>query len=162
MKKIDSLGLSLCKSQAEIFERSITFASCGSGVFIRRYMLSDFARRMDKGATPFESLSTEGAVHEIISEYGETEYGKTKYNPDEMYWMGYIYRYWSYTASMPSKNVYRLIKPSELKALYFPYHSLDPAQAIERIIEAKGLKEEDEIERGVRILRRIKNRENRE
>ena len=157
MKKIDSFGLSLCKTQAEIFEKSIGFATCGSGVFIRRYMLSDFAMRMDKGATPFEAFSTEGAVREIINEYGETEYGKTKYSTEEMYWIGYIYRYWCYTASISSKQVYRLIKPSELKALYFPYHSLDPAQAIERIIEARGLSEEDEIERGVKILRRIRN-----
>ena len=31
------------------------------------------------------------------------------------------------------------------------------ADSIERIIEARGLREEDEIERGVKILRRIRN-----
>ena len=48
------------------------------------------------------------------------------------------------------------MKPEELEKLYFPYHSLDPEQAIERIMEAKGLKEEDEIARGVEIMRRVR------
>ena len=50
-----------------------------------------------------------------------------------MYWTGYLYRYWA-------------------------YHSLDPEQAIERIKEAKGLTEENQIKRGVEILRRIRAR----
>ena len=51
-----------------------------------------------------------------------------------------------------------MIKPEELRKLYFPYHSLDSEQAIERIKESKGMVEEDEIKRGVEILRRIRSR----
>ena len=40
---------------------------------------------------------------------------------------------------MPSKRIYKIIQARELGALYHPYHSLDPAQAIERICEAKGI-----------------------
>lgn len=47
------------------------------------------------------------------------------------------------------------IKPGEWRSLYFPYHSLAPAQGIERILEAKGLHEEDYTKRGVEIMRRI-------
>jgi len=54
-----------------------------------------------------------------------------------MYWIGYIYRYWCFTDTVSSKNLYRRIKPDELRKLYFPYHSMDPGQAVERIKEAK-------------------------
>ena len=47
------------------------------------------------------------------------------------------------------------MKPKELRQLYYPYHSLDPAQAIERILESKNLGEEDLTQKGVEILRRI-------
>lgn len=59
---------------------------------------------------------------------------------------------------MSSKQLYRIIKPEELERLYYPYHSLDPEQAIERIKEAKRLTEEDQIKRGVEILRQIRAR----
>ena len=69
----------------------------------------------------------------------------------------------NYIDIITSKQLYRLVKPKELRDLYYPYHSLDPANAIERIMEAKGIKEYTEgemIQRGVEILRRlIKERE---
>lgn len=41
------------------------------------------------------------------------------------------------------------MKPKDLrKLLYYAYHSLDPAQAIERFLEGSGSKEEDYTEKG--------------
>ena len=54
------------------------------------------------------------------------------------------------------------LAPKELRKLYYPYHSRDPAQAIERILEGNGSKEEDYTEKGVRILREILEREKKE
>ena len=51
------------------------------------------------------------------------------------------------------------MKPKNLRKLYYPYHSLDPAQAIERILEGSGSREEDYTEKGVQILRGILERE---
>ena len=82
-------------------------------------------------------------------------YNGNKYSEPEMYWIGYIYRYWAYTSAKTSKQIYRIIKPKELRDLYYPYHSLDPAQAIERILEAKGINENDLTAKGVKILREI-------
>ena len=78
-----------------------------------------------------------------------------KFTENELYWMGYLYRYWCYTYEKTSKQVYRIIKPTELRKLFFPYHSLDNAAAIERILEAKNSREEDLTQRGVEIFRRI-------
>ena len=48
-------------------------------------------------------------------------------------------------------------KPKELRGLFLPYHTMDPAQAIERILEAKGLvfEEEAELQRQFEIYKRI-------
>ena len=73
--------------------------------------------------------------------------------------MGYLYRYWAYIRECSSKSVYKIIKPEELRGLYLPYHSLDPLQAIERIMESKDIvSEEDLIKKGVEIMTRIRNR----
>ena len=94
MRIFDDYGLKMCAFQGNLFEKSLTAVKCSSPVFLRRFMFSKTAEKMDK--------------------------------------------------------------PGELRKLYYPYHSLDPAQAVERIMEAKGLTEPDDIQRGVEILRRIR------
>ena len=122
-------------------------------------MNSQVAQRMDAGGFLFEACDVNQIIEEVDTEFGESSYGSEKYTENEMYWIGYIYRYWAYTYQQTSKQIYRFIKPKELRDLYYPYHSLDPAQAIERILEARGVREDDLTARGVRLLREIMNRE---
>ena len=158
MKNFNEYGLKLCRYQAILFSLSREKTECSSPVFLRRFMYSGAARRMDSDGFLFESVSQADLIDEINAEYGETDYGKVKYNTEELYWIGYIYRYWCYVREISSKRLYKIIKPEELKKLYYPYHSLDPAQAVERIIEAKGLGEEEYIQRGLELLRELRKK----
>lgn len=155
MKKIDEFGLGLCKAQAKLFVDSLSYVKCSSPVFLRRFMNSLVAKRMDEGSFLFESSTSESIFAEIEEEFGKIEYGKNKFSDNEMYWMGYLYRYWCYTFEKTSKQVYHIIKPIELRELYYPYHSLDCQAAIERILEAKGVSSEDYTVQGVEILRNL-------
>ncbi len=94
----------------------------------------------------------------IDEEYGKSEYGSVKYSLDELYWIGYIYRYYAYTYDKTSKQVYKIVKPKELRDLFLPYHTMDPAQAIDRILEAKGLVNTDDYEerRQFEIFKKIR------
>ncbi len=161
MKKMDEAGRKLCKAQAELFASSAALTKCSSAVFLRRFMNSSAAERMDNGSFLFEADTNKSIVAEIEEEFGRTAYGKIKYSENELYWMGYLYRYWCYTREKTSRQVYRIIKPAELRDLFFPYHSLDTGAAVERILEAKKSREEDMIERGVAILRRIQGEKKR-
>lgn len=162
MRKIDEEGLKLCALQAEVFADSLTVTQCSSPVFIRRFMNSEVAARMDRRGFLLEASDTRSILNEVDAQYGPTSYGKERYGREELYWAGYLYRYWAYTYEKSSKQVYKQMKPKELRKLYYPYHSLDPAQAIERILEGSGSKEEDYTEKGVRILREILEREKKE
>lgn len=155
MKEMDEIGRKLCVAQAELFVSSLRLAKCSSPIFLRRFMNSAVAKRMDEGGFLFESSTDVSVMEELESEYGASQYGKTKYAENELYWMGYLYRYWCYTYGKTSKQVYRMMKPTELKTLFYPYHSLDVGAAIERILEAKNIREEDFTARGVAVLRRI-------
>lgn len=157
MKEFDEIGLKLCRLQGEVFTLSAERTGCGSGIFIRRFMNSSVASRLDRVGTLFEICDAVGILEEVEIEYGPSDYGKEKYNPEALYWMGYLYRYWCYVWEKTSKQVYQIIKPKELRQLYYPYHSLDPAHAIQRILEARSLNEEDHIRRGVEILRKRMN-----
>lgn len=157
MRDFDKDGRCLCEMQGQIFEESVTKYDTSSAIFIRRFMKSELAASMDDPAFLDRPLNVNDAYDLLDSEYGKSTYGKEKYSGDEMFWIGYIYRYWSYTYEWPSKKIYRVINGPELRSVYYPYHSLDPAKAISRILESKQvLYKTDNIELGVKMLREIR------
>lgn len=161
MRKMDSLGLKVCSYQALLFEGSIEQTDCSSKIFIRRFMNSNLAKRMDREGFMFDSLDVSDAINEIEDQYGASAYGVEKFTVEEMHWIGYIYRYWAYVTEKSSKQLYKIVKPEKLRKLYFPYHSLDPLQAIERIIEETDPVEQsgvDDIAKGVIALRKVRNK----
>ena len=155
MRKIDHDGLLLCKIQGAIFENSLKKTNTSSEIFIRRFMLSDIAKQFDSKAYLDGTLTKDEVFELIEEEYGESNYGENKYNSEVLYWIGYLYRYFSYTYELTSKQVYRYVKPKELNGLYLAYHTLSCAQAIERILEAKNISF-DIDEQNKRLLQIIK------
>ncbi len=139
MKKIDKDGLILCELQARTFELSEEYMSTSSLVFIRRFMNSIVADYMDSGLFLELNISERDLLDRVNEEYGVSNYGSVKYTKNELYWMGYIYRYYAYTYEISSKRAYKTIAPKELRDMFLAYHTLAPEQAIERLLEAKGL-----------------------
>ena len=158
MRKISKDGLLLCKLQAEVFENSIDKMDTSSEIFIRRFMKSEVAKRLDNESVLESNIQANDILELINEEYGISNYGSVKYSRNEIYWIGYIYRYFAFTYEMSSTQVYKILKPKELRGLFLPYHTMDPAQAIERILEAKNMivDEEAELKRQYEIFKRIR------
>ena len=158
MKKIDKDGLLLCELQATAFENSIDKMESSSEIFIRRFMRSKIAKRLDNESVLESNIQANDILQLVDEEYGVSDYGSVKYTHNEMYWIGYLYRYFSITYELTSVQVYKIIKPKELRGLFLPYHTMDPSQAIERILEAKGMlaDENAELERQYEIFKRIR------
>lgn len=162
MKKISKDGLLLCELQAGAFENSIDKTDTSSEIFIRRFMKSEIAKRFDNESVLESNIQPNDILELINEEYGISDYGSVKYKRNEIYWIGYIYRYFAFTYDISSAQVYKIVKPKELRGLFLAYHTLDPAQAIERILEAKGMliDEEEELKRQYEIFRRIRKNNN--
>lgn len=158
MRKISKDGLLLCTLQAEVFEKSVEQMDTSSEIFIRRFMKSEIAKRLDNESVLESNIQANDILELINEEYGISNYGSVKYTGNEMYWIGYIYRYFAFTYNKTSAQIYKIVKPKELRGLFLPYHTMDPAQAIERILEAKGMltDEEQELERQYEIFKRIR------
>lgn len=158
IKKINRDGLLLCELQAKAFENSIDKMESSSEIFIRRFMKSKIAKRLDNQSILDSNIQSNDILQLVDEEYGATNYGSVKYTHNEMYWIGYIYRYFSFTYDLSSSQVYKIIKPKELRGLFLAYHTMDPSQAIERILEAKGMfiDEETELQRQYDIFKRIR------
>ncbi len=156
--KIDKNGLLLCELQAKAFELSQEFMQTSSAIFIRRFMNSEVAKNLDKGVFLERSIEEKGILNRINEEYGISQYGKEKYTKNELYWIGYIYRYYAYTYNISSRQAYKKIKPKELRSLFLAYHTMDPKVAIERILESKNLilNEEEKFLKQYEIYRKMR------
>ena len=121
-------------------------------------MRSQIAKRLDDESLLESNIQANDILQMVDEEYGVTDYGSVKYTHNEMYWIGYIYRYFAITYELTSAQVYKIVKPKELRGLFLPYHTMDPAQAIERIMEAKGLLTDEnmELQRQYEIFKRIR------
>ena len=156
MEQMDRDELLLCEMQARTFEQSVERTASSSEIFIRRFMHSRAAKLLDSGAILETSLQPADLLQMIEEQYGVSEYGSVRYTTEEMYWIGYIYRSYACLKNMSSLQVYRIIKPRELRRMFPAYHSMDPAQAVERIMEAKHqpLDEESELQRQYEIFKK--------
>ena len=159
MRKMNKDGLLLCDLQAKAFNIAVDFAQVSSEVFIRRFMNSNVAKAMDNESVLQTNIHEKDILNMIEEQYGKSEYGSVKYTHNEMFWIGYIYRYFCYTYEMTSIQVYKIVKPKELRGLFPAYHTMDSAQAIERILEAKGLliDEETELKRQYEIFKKVRS-----
>ena len=152
---MNEIELKLCDVQGRLFELSVD-NNLDSMSFVKKFMLSETAKDLDSEYNRMQWAGEEYLLEEVTSKEDINQNNNAEVVSKEiMYWIGYIYRYWSYTQQKSSKQLYRCVKPKELRSLYYPYHSLDPSQAIERIEEAKNVDDEDMISKGVKILREI-------
>ena len=159
MRNLTESERRLCSWQARLFEASLENSEDGSAVFVRRFMLSDLARRVDESGMALDVSPASQLVSDVDAQFGGKPYGTEKYSANELYWMGYLYRCMCLATGMSSRAAYRTIGARDLRLLHYPYHSLDTVQAVERILEARGLRaDRKSIEYGVVKLREIKAR----
>ncbi|MDO4808326.1 MAG: hypothetical protein Q4A07_13875 [Coriobacteriales bacterium] len=159
MGVIDDSARATCDFQGRVFEASAErLGHCGSAVFVRRFMRSAVARRIDLSGAVWDGADPQNVVMEVDAEYNGRPYGKEVYPQEVLYWMGYVYRCGTYVTNYSSSALYAVVGAREMRELYYAYHTLDPAQCVERILESRHIKlEEDTLQRGVEALRRIRS-----
>lgn len=118
MRKISKDGVILCTLQAETFEKSVEKMDTSSEIFIRRFMKSKIAKRFDNESILESNIQANDILELIDEEYGISNYGSVKYTRNEMFWIGYIYRYFAFTYNMTSAQIYKIVKPKELRDLF--------------------------------------------
>ena len=88
MKRMNKDGVLLCELQATAFEKSIDKMESSSEIFIRRFMKSRIAKRLDDGSVLESNIQAEDILQLVNEEYGFSNYGSVKYTRNEMYWIG--------------------------------------------------------------------------
>lgn len=130
--------LSLCDFQGRLFEKSISLSNFSSPVFIKLFMNSNIAYKIDTGSYFSDTTTIENIIQELNLK--NTPSNKNNiFHSQQMYWIGYTYRYWNLSLSILSKNIFKIANGNNMNSVYLAYHTLDCSKAIERIYQAKGI-----------------------
>ena len=128
---MDVIQLKLCDIQGRLFERSTEYASEG---FIRDFMNSEVAAHLDSPYNKLQWMGEEYLLEELKDEKNLDQEGE-KYNLEVLYWIGYLYRYWSCSRNVSNKKIYRQAPARTMKRNHMMFHTLDPGMAIDDLIE---------------------------
>ena len=141
MKEFDHTGLLLAECQGKLFEKS-TELSCSSPVFFRRFLHSDYAKKLDLNDTATLTLDVNEGLDSIQKQFGDSNYGQIKYPKSAMFWIGYMYRYLSYTREVSTRFVMKLFPYKQLNDVYYTFHTQDPEWCVRSLLEMNHLNEE--------------------
>lgn len=141
MKAFDHKGLLLAEHQGKLFEKSAEL-DCSTAVFLRRFFHSDYLKKLDQNEVASLSLDVNEAIASIESQFGASTYGKTKYAKSALFWIGYMYRYISYTRQVSTKFVMRLFPYQQLNDVYYSFHTQDPEWCVRSLLEMNGKTED--------------------
>ena len=148
--------IKLCDLQGMLFEQSLSL-KCSSSIFIRRFMNSNLAKRFDNAGILNENKDYQDMLEDLNSEYSSELSGSKQFGLNELFWIGYIYRYWQILYKSTSKSIYKVCNSEEMRKLFFMYHTLDPEKAVKMILEAKNIDTASDFTgKGVTILRKIR------
>ena len=140
MREFDHNGLLLAEYQGKLFEKS-TELNCSSGVFIRRFVHSDLLNKLDTNRPSSVSLNVSEGISSILEQFGETDYGREKFSASAMFWMGYMYRYISYTRETSTRFIMQLFHYKQMKDVYYSFHTQDPEWCVQSLLELNHLTE---------------------
>ena len=140
MRQFDHNGLLLAEYQGKLFEKSNEL-NCSTGVYIRRFLHSDLLKKLDTNNPASLSLDIREGNNSILEQFGASDYGKVKYSKSALFWMGYMYRYISYTREQSTKFIMKLFDYKQMNDVYYSFHTQDPEWCIKSLLEINNLTE---------------------
>lgn len=141
MREFDHNGLLLCEYQGKLFEKSVEL-NCSSPVFIRRFFYSEELEYLDDNNSAWISLDVCEGIRNIEKQFGKFNYGKNKYSKDTMFWMGYMYRYISYTRDVSTRVIMKLFNHKLMNEVFYSFHTQSPEWCVRSLLEINNLTED--------------------
>jgi len=124
------LEMQLCSIQGKLFELSLQ-KGFASGNFITLFMRSKCAADYDMSYNRLQWMGEEYILEELIDECGDKLVQGELYSEDQMFWIGYTYRYWHFLTGESSKKIVAQAPAKIMRGGYAGFHT----QAMELAIE---------------------------
>ena len=132
-KTLSGFERQLCDIQGRLFERSLK-KDLDSPDFIEKFMNSKTCEFLDLPYDRLQWAGEEYILEDLLEEAAVKPVGE-RYGNEELFWTGYIYRYWHYTTGESGREIYAQAKAHRMKECYLGFHTLDAIMAIEDLKE---------------------------
>lgn len=140
MRKFNHEGLLLAEYQGKLFEKSSEL-NCSTAIFMRRFLHSNLLKKLDGNNQTLITFDVNEGINSILEQFGDSNYGKVKYSKSALFWMGYMYRYISYTREQSTKFIMSLFNYKQMNDVYYSFHTQDPEWCIQNLLEINNLSE---------------------
>ena len=132
-KILGGLERQLCEIQGRLFERSLK-KGLDSPDFVEKFMNSKTCSFLDLPYDRLQWAGEEYIMEDLLDEMPVNPIGE-RYGNEELFWMGYIYRYWHYMTGESGRDIYAQAKARRMKECYLGFHTLDAVMAVEDLKE---------------------------
>jgi len=133
MKTFSKFERQLCDIQGRLFERSL-IKKLDSTDFIEKFMISKTCNYLDMSYDRLQWAGEEYILENLLEETPVKPMGGG-YGKEELFWAGYVYRYWHLLTGESSREIYTQAKARLMKDCYPGFHTLDVVMAIENLKE---------------------------
>ena len=123
----------LCDIQGRLFERSLK-KGFDSQDFIEKFMNSKTCGFLDLPYDRLQWAGEEYILEDLLDETAVKPVGE-RYGAKELFWTGYIYRYWHYMTGEGGREIYAQAQARRMKDCYLGFHTMDAVMAIEDLKE---------------------------
>ena len=142
MREFDHAGYILADYQGRIFRDSVEQTDYSSFTFFKLYKNSNFLKRFDMNLDYLETFMTSDAFVSLNDQFNCLEKEKdNKFEKESMYWLGYLYRYISYTREVSTKKIMDVLPPFDLITRHHLYYLEDIEENIKSMLETFKLDE---------------------
>ena len=132
---LSRIEIQICDIQGRLFKLSAR-RGISSAEFIKVFMKSATAKALDSTYNRMQWAGDEYLLEEVIDEAGDRfEKPGEVYMEEQIYWIGYIYRYWHYVTGEYSKEIYKLATVKVMKQNYARLYMMMPEEVIEVLKE---------------------------
>lgn len=140
-KELSTFELQLCDIQGRLFELALK-NNIQYPDFAEKYMNSETAKFMDYPYDRMQWAGEEYILENLMDEVNLENCPGENYDREEVYWMGYVYRYWHFYTGENSKQIYAQADAPLMRSCYLGFHTMDVAMAVEDLKEIYKQKQE--------------------
>ena len=133
VKKLNSFERQLCDIQGRLFERSVK-KGLDSADFMEKFMNSKTCESLDLPYDRLQWAGEEYILEDLLEETTVKLFGEL-YSNEELFWAGYLYRYWHYLTGESGREIYAQAQARRMQECYLGFHTLDPLMAVEDLKE---------------------------
>lgn len=132
---MNELDIKMCDIQGRLFELSLQ-KGLDSAAFIECFMRSKVASCLDSTYNRMQWAGEEYLMDELMAEYPDRlKKSDDLFGKEEMYWIGYLYRYWCLYKGERSAEVHRQAKATVMRQNFLIFHTLAPELAVDNLKE---------------------------